>query len=37
MEAWAQFAEGRNNIFQNEVLRSLATKCQKSVGQIILR
>lgn len=37
MEAWAQFAEGRNNIFQNEVLLSLATKYQKSVAQIILR
>ena len=36
-EAWALFAEGRNNIFQNELLLSIATKYNKSVGQIILR
>ena len=37
VEAWAPFAEGKHNIFQNEVLLSLAKKHQKSVGQIILR
>ena len=36
-EAWAPFAEGRNNIFQNELLLSIAAKYNKSVGQIILR
>ena len=36
-EAWAPFAEERNNIFQNELLLSIATKYNKSVGQIILR
>lgn len=36
-EAWAPFAEGRREIFHNELLDSLATKCQKSVAQIILR
>ncbi len=36
-EAWAPFAEGRNNIFQNEVLMSLAQKHGRSVAQIILR
>lgn len=36
-EAWAPFAEGRNNIFQNELLHSIAAKYKKSVGQIILR
>jgi diketogulonate reductase-like aldo/keto reductase len=36
-EAWAPFVEGKHNIFQNEVLLSLAKKHQKSVGQIILR
>jgi 2,5-diketo-D-gluconate reductase A len=36
-EAWAPFAEGRNNIFQNEVLLSIANKYKKSVAQVILR
>lgn len=37
LEAWAPFAEGRNNIFQNEVLRSIAEKHGKTVAQVILR
>ena len=37
VEAWAPFAEGKNNIFQNEVLLSIAAKHQKSVAQVILR
>lgn len=37
IEAWGPFAEGRNNIFQNEVLRSLAEKHHKTVAQVILR
>jgi len=37
VEAWAPFAEGRNNIFQNEFLLSIAAKYQKSVAQVILR
>jgi 2,5-diketo-D-gluconate reductase A len=37
VEAWAPFAEGKNNIFQNEVLLSLAAKHNKSVAQVILR
>ena len=36
-EAWAPFAEGRNNIFQNELLLSIAAKYNKSVAQVILR
>ncbi len=36
-EAWAPFAEGKNNIFQNEILLSIAAKHNKSVPQIILR
>ncbi|PMQ02368.1 MAG: 2,5-diketo-D-gluconic acid reductase [Dictyoglomus sp. NZ13-RE01] len=35
-EAWAPFAEGRNNIFQNEVLTSIAKKYNKTVAQVIL-
>jgi 2,5-diketo-D-gluconate reductase A len=37
IESWAPFAEGRNNIFENEVLASIAKKYHKSVAQVILR
>jgi 2,5-diketo-D-gluconate reductase A len=37
VEAWAPFAEGKNNIFQNETLLSIAEKYTKSVAQVILR
>jgi len=37
VEAWAPFAEGRNNIFQNEALLAIAAKHKKSVAQVILR
>lgn len=37
IEAWAPFAEGKNNIFHNEVLSSIADKYKKSVAQVILR
>jgi 2,5-diketo-D-gluconate reductase A len=37
VEAWAPFAEGRYNIFQNELLLSIAAKHKKSVAQVILR
>ncbi len=36
-ESWGPFAEGKNNIFQNELLISIAKKYNKSVAQIILR
>lgn len=36
-EAWASFAEGRNNLFGNEVLTDLAAKHRKSVAQVVLR
>lgn len=36
-EAWAPFAEGRNNLFQNEVLADIGAKYGKSVGQVVLR
>ena len=36
-ESWGPFAEGKNNIFQNELLVALAKKYNKSVAQIILR
>jgi 2,5-diketo-D-gluconate reductase A len=37
VEAWAPFAEGRNNLFQNEVLKTIAAKHGKSIGQVVLR
>lgn len=37
VEAWAPFAEGRNNIFKNELLLSIAAKHERSVAQVILR
>ncbi len=36
-EAWAPFAEGRNNLFQNEILVTIGKKYGKSVGQVVLR
>ena len=37
MESWGPFAEGKNNIFHNEVLISLAKKHDKTVAQVIVR
>lgn len=37
MQSWAPFAEGRNNMFTNEVLLSIAKKYNKSIAQVILR
>lgn len=37
MEAWAPFAEGKKHIFQNDVLKTIAQKYEKSVAQVILR
>ncbi|BAU13007.1 alcohol dehydrogenase [Leptolyngbya sp. NIES-3755] len=37
IEAWGPFAEGKNNIFHNDVLLSIAEKQGKSVAQVILR
>ena len=37
MEAWASFAEGKNQIFQNETLLSIGAKYGKSPAQVILR
>src|SRR6185436_13733039 len=37
IESWGPFAEGKNNIFGNEVLVSIAEKQGKTVAQVILR
>jgi 2,5-diketo-D-gluconate reductase A len=36
-QAWAPFAEGRNHLFQNEVLVDIGARHGKSVGQVVLR
>jgi 2,5-diketo-D-gluconate reductase A len=37
IESWGPFAEGKNNIFQNEVLMAIGGKYKKSVAQVVLR
>jgi len=37
IEAWAPFAEGKHDIFKNELLRSIGAKHGKTIGQVILR
>ncbi|WP_419884298.1 aldo/keto reductase [Paenibacillus sp. B-A-8] len=37
IESWGPFAEGKNNMFQNEILASIAQKYNKSVAQVVLR
>ncbi|MFD0897837.1 aldo/keto reductase [Loigolactobacillus binensis] len=36
-EAWAPFAEGRHDLFTNEVLSKIAAAHDKGVGQVVLR
>ena len=37
IESWGPFAEGKNNIFHNELLASIGAKYNKSIAQVILR
>jgi len=37
IESWAPFAEGKNDLFGNEILASIAAEHAKSVGQVVLR
>ncbi|QNG60647.1 aldo/keto reductase [Bacillus sp. PAMC26568] len=37
IQSWGPFAEGKNDIFQNDVLVSIAKKHNQSVAQVILR
>lgn len=37
IESWGPFAEGRNNLFQNEVLAAIGNKYNKSIAQVVLR
>ena len=37
IESWGPFAEGKNNIFQNELLAWIGKKYNKTIAQVILR
>ena len=37
LEAWAPFAQGKNNLFNNELLKALSSKYNKSIAQVVLR
>jgi len=37
IESWAPFAEGKNGLFRNEVLTSVAEKHNRTVAQVVLR
>lgn len=37
IESWGPFAEGKNNIFHNELLLSIGKKYNKTIAQVILR
>lgn len=37
IQAWAPFAEGKNDLFNNELLKSIGDKYDKSVAQVALR
>jgi 2,5-diketo-D-gluconate reductase A len=37
IESWGPFAEGKNNIFQNELLLSIGKTYNKTIAQVILR
>lgn len=37
IESWGPFAEGRNNLFENDVLLSIGRKYDKTIAQVVLR
>ncbi len=37
IESWGPFAEGKNDIFNNELLKAIGEKYNKSIAQVILR
>ena len=37
IESWGPFAEGKNNLFKNELLLAIAEKHHKSIAQVVLR
>lgn len=37
IESWGPFAEGKNGLFSNELLRNIGKKYNKSIAQVVLR
>ncbi|GAB4017165.1 aldo/keto reductase [Spirosoma migulaei] len=37
IESWGPFAEGKNDLFHNDLLRSIGEKYNKSIAQVVLR
>src|SRR5699024_2724869 len=37
IESWGPFAEGKNNLFHNELLTSIGKKYNKTIAQVVLR
>ena len=37
IESWGPFAEGKNDLFKNELLKSIGEKYNKSIAQVVLR
>jgi 2,5-diketo-D-gluconate reductase A len=37
IESWGPFAEGKNDLFHNDLLRSIGAKYNKSIAQVVLR
>jgi 2,5-diketo-D-gluconate reductase A len=37
IESWGPFAEGKNDLFHNELLQSIGDKYNKSIAQVVLR
>jgi 2,5-diketo-D-gluconate reductase A len=37
LESWGPFAEGKNNLFSNETMKTITVKYNKSIAQVILR
>ena len=37
LESWAPFAQGKNNLFNNELLKELSSKYNRSIAQVALR
>ena len=37
LESWAPFAQGKNKLFNNELLKELSNKYNKTIAQVVLR
>lgn len=37
IQSWGPFAEGRNSLFENDTLKTIGRKYDKSIAQVVLR